>query len=61
VPAMFAKPYFTALSELTGDSGGKVLLESINPAPKSLVLGNVSTDIDYPEDLAAFIQRIKDD
>ena len=61
VPAMFAKPYFTALSELTGDSGGKVLLESINPAPKSLVLGNVSTDIDYPQDLAAFIQLIEDD
>lgn len=61
VPAMFAKPYFTALSELTGDSGGKVLLESINPAPKSLVMGNVATDIDYPEDLAAFIQLIEDD
>ena len=60
VPAMFAKLYFTALSELTGDSGGKVLLESINPAPKSLVLGNVAADIDYPQDLAAFIQRIED-
>jgi molybdenum cofactor cytidylyltransferase len=60
VPAMFANPYFTALSELTGDNGGKVLLESICPAPKSLVLGNVAADIDYPQDLAAFIQRIED-
>ena len=57
VPAMFAKLYFTALSELTGDSGGKVLLESINPAPKSLVMGNVTGDIDYPEDLANLLKQ----
>jgi CTP:molybdopterin cytidylyltransferase MocA len=44
---------------LSGDTGGKALLESIRPAPKSLALGDVAADIDYPEDLTAFIQQIE--
>jgi molybdenum cofactor cytidylyltransferase len=55
VPAIFAKPYFTALKQLTGDSGGKVLLESISPVPKSLAMANATSDIDYPEDLANLV------
>jgi molybdenum cofactor cytidylyltransferase len=59
VPAIFGKAYFNALMNLNGDKGGKELLESICPAPKALVLGNVADDIDYPEDLAFLVQQIK--
>ena len=59
IPAIFGKSYFNALMNLSGDKGGKALLESIRPAPKSLALGDVAADIDYPEDLTAFIQQIE--
>ena len=59
VPAIFGKAYFNGLMNLNGDKGGKELLESICPAPKALVLGNVADDIDYPEDLALLVQQIK--
>ncbi len=58
VPAIFGKRYFNALMNLSSDRGGSALLDSICPAPKSLALGNIAGDIDYPQDLAALIQQI---
>ena len=61
IPAIFGKSYFNALMNLSGDKGGKALLESIRPAPKSLALGDFAADIDYPKDLTAFIQQVEVD
>lgn len=59
VPAIFGKSYFGDLMALTGDKGGRPLLESLCPAPKSLALGSIAGDIDYPADLTELVQCTK--
>lgn len=61
VPAIFGERYFDALIKLDGDKGAKELLQSLCPAPKSLTLGDVADDIDYPADLATLIQSLDAD
>jgi molybdenum cofactor cytidylyltransferase len=61
VPAIFAERYFDVLIKLDGDKGAKELLQSLCPAPKSLTLGDIADDIDYPADLATLIQSLDAD
>ena len=60
VPAIFGQSHFSALQNMKGDEGAKVLLQSVAPRPKSLALGACALDIDTPEDLDIFLERVKE-
>ena len=51
VPAIFGKPHFDALTELTDDQGAKQLLSHLSSPPKTLSLEIAYRDVDRPEDL----------
>ena len=61
VPAIFGPSHFSALKNMEGDEGAKMLLQSVTPRPKSLALGASALDIDTPEDLDIFLDQIKNE
>lgn len=51
VPAIFGRQHFSALIKLADDYGAKQFLMDLSPAPVALPLGELSMDVDYPQDL----------
>ena len=51
VPAIFGRQHFSALTKLADDYGAKQFLMDLSPAPVALPLGELSIDVDYPQDL----------
>jgi molybdenum cofactor cytidylyltransferase len=51
-PALFAPSVRPALERLSGDQGGRVLLESVGAAAVELGEGDWAVDLDRPEELA---------
>ena len=51
VPAIFGRQHFSELIKLAGDYGAKQFLMDLSPAPVALPLGELSMDVDYPQDL----------
>ena len=51
VPAIFGRQHFSELIKLADDYGAKQYLMDLSPAPVALPLGELSMDVDYPQDL----------
>ena len=51
VPAIFGRQHFSELIKLADDYGAKQFLMDLSPAPVALPLGDLSMDVDYPQDL----------
>ena len=59
VPAIFGSHYFDLLINLSADIGARELIRSIHPTPKSLSLGGMEYDVDYPHDLDRFCSETR--
>jgi molybdenum cofactor cytidylyltransferase len=59
VPAIFGSHYFDLLMNLSADIGARALIRSIDPIPKSLSLGGMECDVDYPQDLDGFCSETR--
>lgn len=59
VPAIFGSHYFDLLINLSADIGARELIRSIHPIPKSLSLGGMECDVDYPHDLNSVCSETK--
>ena len=51
VPAIFGRQHFSELIKLADDYGAKQYLMDLSPAPVAISLGELSMDVDYPQDL----------
>ena len=51
VPAIFGRQHFSELIKLADDYGAKQFLMDLSPEPAALPLGELSMDVDYPQDL----------
>lgn len=55
VPAIFGRQHFSELQKLADDYGAKQFLMDLSPAPVALPLGELSIDVDYPQDLQSLL------
>ena len=55
VPAIFGRQHFSQLQKLADDYGAKQFLMDLSPAPVALPLGELSIDVDYPQDLQSLL------
>jgi molybdenum cofactor cytidylyltransferase len=54
VPAIFPRPFFEELAQLSGDTGARVLLARHRQAVQAVQMPNALFDIDTPEDAARY-------